>query len=73
MDGNVGSSSGHRRRADVLAAFDPRRSLVARVLWLLAPIVLVPFLVFWVAAERLGRRTEGKLTERIVAAAECPR
>lgn len=69
MDGNVGSSSGHRRRADVLAAFDPRRSLVARVLWLLAPIVLVPFLVFWVAAERLGRRTEGKLTERIVAAA----
>ena len=69
MSGNGVSSSGTRRRADVLGTFDPRRSLVARVLWLLVPIAFVPFVVFWIAAEGLGRRTEGKLTERIVAGA----
>jgi signal transduction histidine kinase/HAMP domain-containing protein len=39
-------------------AWNPRRSLVARLLWYVVPVALVPAAVYWLAADRIGREQQ---------------
>ena len=44
-----------RRDSQEAAAWNPRRSLVARLLWYVVPVALIPAAVYWLLADRIGR------------------
>jgi len=55
-------SSGEYTREAVARWIDPRRSLGARVVWTVLPVVLVPAALYWIAADRLLARSEREVT-----------
>ncbi|MGZ6971054.1 MAG: hypothetical protein ACXVID_05270 [Thermoanaerobaculia bacterium] len=46
-------SSGETFALREAGAWNPRRSLVARLLWYVVPVALIPAAVYWVAADRM--------------------
>ncbi len=50
-------------------AWNPRRSLVARLLWYVVPVVLVPATVYWLAADRIGREQQQGIRATLLAEA----
>ena len=52
------TTTGERPRLRGPGTWDPRRSLVARFLWLLLPISLVPVSAYWFFADRVEKRSE---------------
>jgi signal transduction histidine kinase/HAMP domain-containing protein len=54
--------SGDHARFQPGVWLDPRRSLGARLLWTLLPIVFLPAALYWIAADRLLARSEAEIT-----------
>ena len=50
-------------------AWNPRRSLAARLLWYVVPVALVPAAVYWLAADRIGREQQQGIRATLLAEA----
>ncbi|MGZ6989202.1 MAG: hypothetical protein ACXVH0_09605, partial [Thermoanaerobaculia bacterium] len=48
-------------------AWNPRRSLVARLLWYVVPVALIPAAVYWVAADRIGAEQQASILSTLLA------
>ena len=48
-------------------AWNPRRSLVARLLWYVVPVALIPAAVYWVAADRMGAEQQASILSTLLA------
>jgi signal transduction histidine kinase/HAMP domain-containing protein len=47
-------------------AWEPRRSLAARMLWYVVPVALVPAAVYWIIADRIGADQRQSLLETLI-------
>jgi signal transduction histidine kinase/HAMP domain-containing protein len=48
-------------------AWNPRRSLVARLLWYVVPVALVPAAVYWLAVDRIGREQHQEIRATLLS------
>jgi hypothetical protein len=74
ISGTSGAVSGRTRSEETQAfrdagAWNPRRSLVARLLWYVVPVALVPAAVYWLAADRIGREQQQSIRATLLSEA----
>jgi hypothetical protein len=71
VSGANSAVSGHDRSDETEAlrdagAWNPRRSLAARLLWYVVPVALVPAAVYWVIVDRIGAEQRESLLATLI-------
>jgi signal transduction histidine kinase/HAMP domain-containing protein len=71
VSGANSAVSGHDRSGETEAlrdagAWNPRRSLAARLLWYVVPVALVPAAVYWVIMDRIGAEQRESLLATLI-------
>src|ERR1035437_6303171 len=74
IPGPSGAVPGRTRSEETQAfrdagAWDPRRSLVARLLWYVVPVAFVPAAVYWLAVDRIGREQQQRIRATLLSEA----
>ena len=60
------SARATRRPFGSTGTWNPRRSLVARLLWYVVPVALVPAAVYWVIGDRIGAEQRESLLQTLI-------
>ena len=61
--------SGETQSLRNAGAWNPRRSLAARLLWYVFPVAVVPAAVYWLAADRIGREQQQNIRATLLSEA----
>jgi len=61
--------SGETQAVRDAGAWNPRRSLVARLLWYVVPVALVPAAVYWLSVDRIGREQQQSIRATLLSEA----
>ena len=64
-----GTTRGDEVASRGASAWSPRKSLVARLLWYVVPVAIVPAAFYWLAADRIGRELQQGIRARLLAEA----